>query len=53
MPTELEIIYILLGGQAIGMLLLTAYYYIMRLRLEGRKVAIEEQKLKIRQENGP
>ena len=48
MPTEVEIVYLILGGQAIGMLLLTAYYYLMRLRLEGRKVAIEEQKLKLR-----
>lgn len=53
MPTELEVVYIILGSQAVGMLLLTAYYYVMRLRLEGRKVAIEEQKLKLRQGNGP
>jgi len=45
---ELEIIYILLVIQAIGMLALTSFYYLRRLSIEERRsVALEAQRTQL------
>lgn len=46
--SELDVVYALLATQAVGMLILTAYYYLKRLSIEERRsAALEAQRLEL------
>lgn len=48
MPSELELIYVILAVQAVGMLALTAFYYLRRLSIEERRsTALEAQRAEL------